>query len=78
DHPLSVYAKAEKTIIDGQIYYDIEEDAKLRESIQKERARIIQKLLKEKKDGAPTQKPAMKKRSLYECDSMEEDYLDEY
>jgi imidazolonepropionase-like amidohydrolase len=64
DNPLSIYAKAEKTIIDGQIYFDLEEDLKLRASIQKERARIIQKMIEEKKGGAPTQKPTMKKRSL--------------
>lgn len=76
DNPLSIYAKAEKTIIDGQIYFDLEEDLKLRANIQKERARIIQKMIEEKKGGAPTQKPSMKKRNLYECDSMEEDYLE--
>jgi len=35
DNPLSVYAKVEKTIIDGQIYFDRDEDAKLREDIKK-------------------------------------------
>jgi len=76
DNPLSVYAKVEKTIIDGQIYYDSEEDAKIRIEMQKERARIIQKMLEEKKGGAPTQKPILKKRQLFECDSMQEDYLE--
>ncbi|CAN5386847.1 amidohydrolase family protein [soil metagenome] len=76
DNPLSIYAKVEKTIIDGHIYYDSEEDAKLRIEIQKERARIIQKMLDEKKGGAPTQKPVMKKRQLFGCDSMQEDYLE--
>jgi imidazolonepropionase-like amidohydrolase len=75
DNPLSVYAKVEKTIIDGQIYFDKDEDVKLRESIRKERARIIQKMIDEKKGGAATQKPQVKKQKLYECDSMEEDYL---
>lgn len=77
DNPLSVYAKVEKTIIDGLIYYDIEEDKKLREDIQKERARIIQKMIEEKKGGAAVQKPVQKKQRLYECDSMEENYMKE-
>ncbi|MFL5765883.1 MAG: amidohydrolase family protein [Bacteroidia bacterium] len=77
DNPLSIYAKVDKTIIDGQIYYDSEEDAKLREDIRKERARIIQKMIDEKKGGAPTQRPAMKKRQLFGCDSMQDDYLEE-
>ncbi|MDQ3048415.1 MAG: amidohydrolase family protein [Bacteroidota bacterium] len=75
DHPLSIYAKVDKTIIDGQIYFDREEDLKLRKDMQKERARIIQKLLDEKKNGAATQKPVLKKKQLFECDSMQDDYL---
>jgi imidazolonepropionase-like amidohydrolase len=75
DNPLSVYAKAEKTIIDGHIYYDLEEDAKLREEIRKERSKIIQKMIDEKKNGAPTQKAIMKKQKLFDCDSMQDDYL---
>jgi imidazolonepropionase-like amidohydrolase len=75
DDPLSVYAKVEKTIIDGRIYYDNEEDAKLRDDIRKERSRIIQKMLDEKKGGAPTQKPIMKKQKLFGCDSMQDNYL---
>jgi imidazolonepropionase-like amidohydrolase len=77
DNPLSIYAKAEKTIIDGQIYYDTEQDIKLRQEIQTERARIIQKMLEEKKNGRPTQKPVMKKQQLFNCDSMQGDYLSE-
>ena len=64
DNPLSIYAKVEKTIIDGQIYFDNEEDAKLRIEIQKDRARIIQKMLDEKKAGATTQKPLLKKQKF--------------
>ena len=76
DNPLSIYAKVEKTIIDGHIYYDSQEDAKLRLDIQKDRARIIQKMLDEKKGGAPTQKPVLKKQQLFGCDSMQMDYLE--
>jgi imidazolonepropionase-like amidohydrolase len=77
DDPLSVYAKVEKTLIDGQIYYDIDEDAKLRDDMRKERSRIIQKMIDEKKGGAPTQRPNIKKRQLFGCDSMQDDYLEE-
>ncbi|MBA3704596.1 MAG: amidohydrolase family protein [Bacteroidetes bacterium] len=77
DHPLSIYAKAEKTIIDGQIYFDIEEDAKLRVEIQKERSRIIQKMINEKKGGGDMQKPSGRKPKLYECESIESDYMNE-
>ncbi len=67
DNPLSVYAKAEKTFVDGILFFDIEKDAKAREYIQKERARIIQKMLDDKKGGAPTQEPAPKGNFSYDC-----------
>jgi len=53
DNPLSIYAKPEKTIVDGIIYYDMDHDAALRKSIAAERNRLIQKMLAEKKSGTP-------------------------
>lgn len=52
DHPLSIYARPEKTIVDGIVYFDMERDAQLRELILKERNRIIQKMIADKKSGA--------------------------
>jgi adenine deaminase len=69
DNPLSIYAKVNTTIIDGQIYYDKDEDAKLREDIKKERARIISKLILEKNKGAKVIKPQPKKQNRFHCDS---------
>ena len=69
DNPLSIYAKVNTTIIDGQIYYDKDEDAKLREDIKKERARIIAKLIIEKNKGAKVIKPQPKKQNRFHCDS---------
>ena len=43
DHPLSIYSKPSKTIVDGKIYYDLEEDKLLRDEVKRERARIISK-----------------------------------
>ncbi|MGZ3898937.1 MAG: amidohydrolase family protein, partial [Bacteroidia bacterium] len=71
DNPLSVYAKADKTIIDGQIYFDREEDAKLREYIKTERARIIARLLAEKQKGGKTMKHQPKQPRLYHCNTIE-------
>jgi len=45
DHPLSVYAVAETTWIEGAPYYDREEDAALRQQIADERARIIASII---------------------------------
>lgn len=67
-HPMSVYAKAELTFIDGIKYFDREEDLKLREAIKKERARLVQKTLTAKEGGATTQKVRGKIRKHYHCD----------
>ena len=57
DNPLSVYAKPEKTIVDGIIYYDLDRDLQLRKYIAAERNRLIQKMIAEKRSGA-TMAPA--------------------
>lgn len=44
-HPLSTYTICEQTWIDGRKYFDRQEDLKLREQVEKERARLIQKVL---------------------------------
>ena len=53
DNPLSIYARAEKTIVDGIIYYDIDRDLQMRKYIAGERNRLIQKMIAEKRTGAP-------------------------
>ena len=70
DHPLSIYAKAEKTFVDGICYYDIEEDKKMRQEILAERTRLVTKMLLAKKAGADTQKPKPKAEELYHCDTI--------
>jgi imidazolonepropionase-like amidohydrolase len=67
DNPLSIYAKAEKTFVDGILFYDIEKDAQKREEIRKERARLIQKMLDDKKAGGATQEPGKKDNRSYDC-----------
>ena len=47
DYPLSVYARASKTMVDGTIYFDEEQDAKMKEQIDSERNRIIANILRE-------------------------------
>ena len=53
DNPLSIYAKPEKTIVDGTLYFDLAQDIQLRSVISAERNRIIQKMIAEKKPGSP-------------------------
>lgn len=72
DHPLSVYAKAEMTFVDGIRYYDAERDKSLRIEMEQERARIIQKMIKAKDSGEPTMTPSYKSRKHFHCDTMDE------
>ena len=44
DNPLSIYAKAEKTIVDGIIYFDRDRDLTLRKQNLAEKYRLVQKL----------------------------------
>ncbi len=70
DHPLSVYAKAEKTIIDGATYFDIEKDKQMREAVKQERNRLINMMLKEKAGGGKMQGAKMKRKELMHCESL--------
>ena len=70
DHPLSIYAKAEKTLVDGRIYFDLEEDVQQQDVVAQERNRLIQKLLAAKKDGAPTQRGGSATRQHFHCDDV--------
>jgi adenine deaminase len=71
DNPLSIYAKAEKTLIDGVIYFDRDKDMQLQKEIKEERARLIAKLMSEKQNGNPVVKHRSKKRHLYHCNTLE-------
>jgi len=71
DHPLSIYAKAEKTLVDGIVYFDRERDQQLRQRISAERNRLSQKMLGEKKKGTPTQKAAPTRDEMYHCEDLQ-------
>jgi imidazolonepropionase-like amidohydrolase len=54
DHPLSIYARASKTMVDGTIYFDEAVDLKTKEQIDSERNRIIANILRESQTTIPT------------------------
>ncbi len=71
DHPLSVYARAEKTIIDGTVYFDAEQDKAKRQQIAAERNRIIQKMKDAKNGGGGARKPPfMQYHHEWHCDQI--------
>lgn len=51
DNPLSIYAKALYTIVDGTVYFDREKDLELRKQIAEERNRLIRKMIAEGKSS---------------------------
>lgn len=72
-NPLSIYAKAEQTWVDGAKFFDRQDDVKMQDDIRKERARLIQKIMAAKKSGAPTQAVQRRTQRLYDCEDEEDE-----
>jgi imidazolonepropionase-like amidohydrolase len=53
DHPLSNYARAEQTWIDGRRYFDLETDRRLRDAAAAERTRLVAAALRAPRPAAP-------------------------
>ena len=68
DNPLSIYAKAEKTLVDGIVYFDREKDAIIRKQVTAERNRLVQKMLDEKKSGGPVSPATPSLRQVNACE----------
>lgn len=69
DNPLSIYAKPEKTIIDGTIYFDLDTKEQSEKAVADEKNRLVQVLLAEKAKGTPTERPVMRQRPQHiHCD----------
>ena len=74
DNPLSVYAKAEKTFVDGIKFFDREEDAQMQKEVASERNRLIQKMLAAKQGGEGTQAPRGRRfNTEYTCDDLDDE-----
>jgi imidazolonepropionase-like amidohydrolase len=86
ENPLSVYAKPEKTIIEGAIYFDLENYDAQNKAVKEEKNKLIQKMIAEKSKGAPTVKPTARpiKPAHVHCDTVLEyggisvEHLDAY
>ena len=68
--PLSVYSKAERTMIEGTTYFDLETDKQNREKIKKERNELVTMMLKEKSGGKKTQGPKQSVKRDFTCESL--------
>ena len=74
DNPLSMYAKAEKTLIEGAVYFDLEDDLRKRNAIRNERNQLMKMMLDEKNGGGSTQQPRRRPSRDFHCDT---DHLEE-
>lgn len=70
DNPLSIYAQAEKTIVDGTVYFDVEKDQEMKMAIQEERARLVQKMRNAKANGGSTRPARTTYRHYWECEDV--------
>ncbi|WP_109300442.1 amidohydrolase family protein [Aquimarina sp. AU474] len=71
DHPLSIYTKAEKTIIDGAVYFDLVKDKAMRKTIAAEKNKLSTMMLKAKNSGLKTQPPKKKEKQHFKCETLE-------
>jgi imidazolonepropionase-like amidohydrolase len=72
-NPLSIYAKAEITMIEGAVFFDRSADLKAREELKSERSRLIQLMLNEKSSGGKMRRPQGRKKHHYHCDHEEDE-----
>ncbi|MCG0017251.1 amidohydrolase family protein [Winogradskyella immobilis] len=69
DHPMSIYAKAEKTIIEGVTYFDLARDLELRAAMKAEKSKLTKLMLQDKNKGLKTQPVKNSKKQQLHCDS---------
>nr|MCH9660112.1 amidohydrolase [Bacteroidota bacterium] len=70
NHPLSIYAKAEKTMIDGAIYFDLESDLAKRKAISAERNKLMKMMRAEKDGGGKTKPPKKEDKIHFHCETI--------
>lgn len=73
NNPLSIYARVQKTFVDGVLLFDTEADQKLRADLKTERLRLLNKMAEAAKKGEITRKPEGKPEHFYHCGSMGEE-----
>ncbi len=69
-HPLSIDARALKTVVDGRVLFDAEEDERMREQIRAERARLVARIQSESSGNGKGGGNGFKRSRVFQCDSM--------
>jgi len=70
DNPLSVFSRAEKTMIDGTIYFDMEKDKTMRRAIDNERNKLVNMMLEAKNGGSKTRTPRGRDKMYLQCETI--------
>ncbi|MFD2550449.1 amidohydrolase family protein [Bizionia sediminis] len=69
-HPLSVYTKAEKTLIEGAVYFDMATDKQTREAMKREKNELATMMLQAKNKGLKTKPIVKKEEKHFHCDTL--------
>ncbi|MFM7566616.1 MAG: amidohydrolase family protein [Flavobacteriales bacterium] len=72
-NPLSIEAKAVYTVIEGEIYYSVEQDALLQQANQQEKTRLLSKMGEQPVSVEPRQKFVKKPKRFYHCNTLGEE-----
>ena len=76
-HPMSIYTKAEKTMIDGAFYFDTKTHQNKNKEIKKEKEYLIKKMLNENKSGGGSsnagtfRRPTIEIQKEFNCETID-------
>ncbi len=68
---MSIYAMAEKTMIEGVFYFELDRASAQVNTIQQERNQLIQQMAAAKNGGAPTRKATKKQAKEFHCETLD-------
>jgi len=70
-YPMSVSAVAEKTMVEGVVYFDIETDKELKEKVEAKKNKLSTMMLSAKNKGLKTQPAKKNEKQRLDCDTLE-------
>lgn len=73
NNPLSIDAKVEMTLVDGEVLFDSVRDYQMRLDNQREKARLVSKMLASNEKGEPTKPFFKRKKRHFHCDTIGEE-----
>ena len=71
DHPMSIYSRVEKTMIQGAIYYSLDNINNKLKSIKEERTLLISQMLDLATKGKQTETPVLSVKQEFHCETLD-------